>query len=95
MCKFCERGKTCNEDACNLNFREHLVVNMNSKDVDVSNMHVMANIIAPTPITVMRNKDGLAAKLHIYLTNERSQMVYIDVPMRYCPYCGKDLHDVL
>lgn len=91
MCKYCEIGKRCDADACNLNYREKLTIKLKSSEHNISYMSTTATIITPTPITLKRNTDGLAGKMHIHLYDEQSKTLLMDIPIRYCPICGRDL----
>lgn len=82
MCKYCEQ-KRCEEDACNIKKIEKF-------NFEKDGVSVNTYITEPTPISLLKKKSDYLAKMHIHYSCNYNT-VSIDIPIRYCPFCGEDL----
>ena len=90
MCKYCEQKK-CTEDACNIKVIEKFDIELPTED----NKYLSINtyITNPTPISLKKKKGDYLAKMHIHYSCGYST-ISMDIPVRFCPFCGQDLHEL-
>lgn len=88
MCKYCE-PKRCELDACNLVQVEKFRIEKNTIPDYLS---ITTHITPPTPIALKKREKEFLAKLFIHYECGYTT-VSMDIPVRYCPFCGRDLHE--
>lgn len=58
-----------------------------------TNHYLCGAIIPPTPISRRRHQaDGLVSLLQIYMSYSDKE-VWMDIPIKYCPFCGKEIKE--
>ena len=93
MCEYCE--KLTNSNKMDADWEKHqllLNTSTSSNDVNTEDTETMASIVLPTPISERRHKeDGLTSLIAVYYADDKRRVTNIQIPIRYCPICGRDL----
>lgn len=90
MCKYCEALTSDKMDSYHHKYRELLPISVDTNDYN--EYESMAAIIPPTPISLRRHEeDGLVSNLNVYFSDEHARVVNIWIPIKYCPFCGKEI----
>lgn len=61
---------------------------------DSENWECLGQIVGPTPISMRKHcEDGLVGELQLYAhaKYDASLGVLLSVPIKYCPFCGKEI----
>ena len=93
MCEYCE--KLTNSYKMDSDWEKHqllLNTSTSSNDVNSEDTETIASIVLPTPISKRRHEDdGLTSLIEVYYADDKRRVTHIQIPIRYCPICGRDL----
>lgn len=94
MCEYCEALKSEKMDAYNHKYREFIKTEYSSNDFNEEDIERMAVIIPPTPVSKRRHKDdGFTSMIDIYLADNKRRVHHLYIPIKYCPFCGREIED--
>lgn len=79
MCDFCKRGNIGNE-LCN---------EIGYKPITLG----AASNVAFIDAYIMQNNDDTLLQIDVAMTYSRDNIAVLDIPIQYCPKCGKKLTD--